>query len=29
VQDGVLRGVLTLDNVGEFFMVHGASRKRP
>jgi Zn-dependent protease len=28
VQDGALCGVLTLDNVGEFFMVHGASRSR-
>lgn len=28
VQDGVLLGVLTLDNVGEFFMVHGAANQR-
>lgn len=26
VRDGTLLGVLTLDNVGEFFMVHGATR---
>jgi Zn-dependent protease len=28
VSDGKLMGVLTLENVGEFFMVHGATRNR-
>ena len=28
LRDGELLGVLTLDNVGEFFMIHGATRRQ-